>query len=92
MLYHAGPSSSIFFVKKTVTQVMITLTCIVPFVQILTSAPAELTTATVHLLHVQTQRDPLVVHVTILTVEMAELAIYWYQVIKSPNIRKMSIY
>ena len=54
---------------------MITLTCIVPFVQILTSAPAVLTAATVHLLHVQTQWDPLVVHVTILTLEMAELAI-----------------
>ena len=69
---------------------MITLTCIVPFVQILTSAPAVLTAATVHLLHVQTQWDPLVVHVTVLLAEMAEFAIY-HQVIKSPNIRKMSI-
>ena len=51
-----------------------------------------LTTAIVHLLHVETQWDPLVVHVTILTVEMAELAIYCNQVIKSPNIRKVSIY
>ena len=54
---------------------MITLTCNVPFLQTLTSAPAVLTTAIVHLLHVQTQWDPLVVHVTILTLEMAELAI-----------------
>ena len=59
---------------------MITLTFIVPFLQILTSAPAVPTTATVHLLHVQTQRDPLVVHVTVLTSEMAEVAIY-HQVI-----------
>ena len=46
----------------------------------MTSAPAVPTTATVHLLHVQTQRDPLVVHVTVLTSEMAEVAIY-HQVI-----------
>ena len=68
------------FAKKTVIQVMITLTFIVPFLQILTSAPAVPTTATVHLLHVQTQRDPLAVHVTVLTSEMAEVAIY-HQVI-----------
>ena len=61
------------------------------FVQILTNAPAVLTTATVHSLHVQTQWDPSVARVTVLTAEMAELAIY-HQVIKSPNIRKMSIY
>ena len=40
------------------------------------SAPAVPTTATVHLLHVQTQRDLLVVHVAVLTSEMAEVAIY----------------
>ena len=85
-----GRLTCFLFVKKTVTQVMITLTCIVPFVQILTSAPAELTTATVHLLHVQTQRDPLVAHVTALPAEMAELVMY-HQVINSPNIRKISI-
>ena len=68
------------FAKKTVIQVMITLNFIVPFLQILTSAPAVPTTATVHLLHVQTQRDPLAVHVTVLTSEMAEVAIY-HQVI-----------
>ena len=67
---------------------MITLTCIVPFVQILTSAPAVLTAATVHLLHVQTQWDPLVVHVTVLTVEMVELAIYCNQVINRRILRR----
>ena len=56
------------------------------------SAATVLTTATVPLLRVPTQWDPLVVHVTILTVEMAERAIYWYQVIKSPSTRKVSIY
>ncbi|CAH3186612.1 unnamed protein product, partial [Porites evermanni] len=53
-------------------------------------APAVLTTATAHLLHVKTQWDLLVVHVTILTLEMAELAIY-HQVINSPNIRKICL-
>ena len=61
---------------------MITLTFIVPFLQILTSAPAVPTTATVHLLHVQTQWDPLVVHVTVLPAEMAELAIYHQVIIR----------
>ena len=66
-----------------VIQVMITLnTFIVPFVQILTSAPAVPTTATVHLPHVQTQWDPLVVHVTVLTLEMAEVAIYHQVIIR----------
>ena len=60
---------------------MITLTCIVPFLQTLTSAPAVLTTATVHLLHVQTQWDPLVVHVAVLTSEMAKLALIFHTVI-----------
>ena len=46
------------------------------YFQILTSAPAVLMTVTVHLLLVPTQRDPLVVHVTILPAEMAELAVY----------------
>ena len=85
-----GRLTCFLFVKKTVTQVMITLTCIAPFVQILTSAPAVLTTATVHLLPVQTQRDPLVAHVTVLPAEMAELVLY-HQVINWPNIRKISI-
>ena len=70
---------------------MITLTGIVPFLYTLTSAPAVLTTATVHLLHVETQWDSLVVDVTVLPAEMAELVIY-HQVINSPNVRKMSIY
>ena len=48
----------------------------------MTSAPAVPTTATVHLLHVQTQRDPLVVHVTVLTSEMAEVAIYHQVIIR----------
>ena len=48
----------------------------------MTSAPAVATTATVHLLHVQTQRDPLVVHVTVLTSEMAEVAIYHQVIIR----------
>ena len=43
--------------------------------EILTSAPVVLTTATAHLRHVQTQWDLLAVHVRILTLEMAELAI-----------------
>ena len=64
---------------------MITLTCIVPFLQTLTSAPAVPTTVTVPLLRVQIQRDPLVVHVTVLTSEMAEVAIY--QVIICPILR-----
>ena len=38
-------------------------------------------TATVHVLHVQTQWDPSVVHVTILTLEMEGLAIFYQQVI-----------
>ena len=38
-------------------------------------------TVTVHVLYVQTQWDPLTVHVTVLTLEMAELAIY-HQVIR----------
>ena len=50
-----------------------------------------LITATAHLRHVQTQWDLLVVHVTVLPAEMAELAIY-HQVINSPNIAKISIY
>ena len=61
---------------------MITLTCTVSFLQTLTSVPAALTTATVHLLHVQTQWDPLVVHVTVLPAEMAELAIYHQVIIR----------
>ena len=48
----------------------------------LTSAPAVPTTATVHLLHVQTQWDPLVVYVTVLPAEMAELAIYHQVIIR----------
>ena len=39
-----------------------------------------LTTATVHLLHVQTQWDPLVVHVAVLTSEMAKLALIFHTV------------
>ena len=35
-----------------------------------------LMTVIVHVLHVQTQKDPLIVHVTVLTLEMAEFAIY----------------
>ena len=69
------------FARKAVLQVMITLTFIVPFVQIQTSAPAVPTTATVHLLHVQTQWDPLVVHVAVLTSEMAKLALIFHTVI-----------
>ena len=46
----------------------------------MTSVLAVLMTVTVHVLHVQTQWDPLIVHVTVLTLEMAELAIY-HQVI-----------
>ena len=46
------------------------------YFQILTNAPAALMTVTVQLLPVPTQWDPLVVHVIILTTEMAELAIY----------------
>ena len=45
------------------------------------SAPAVPTTATVHLLHVQTQRDLLVVHVAVLTSEMAKLASIFHTVI-----------
>ena len=46
------------------------------YFQILTSVLVVLMTVTVHVLHVQTQWDPLIVHVTVLTLEMAELAIY----------------
>ena len=46
------------------------------YFQILTSVLAVLMTATVHVVHVQTQWDPLIVHVTVITLEMAELAIY----------------
>ena len=46
------------------------------YFQILTSVLAVLMTVTVHVLHVQTQWDPLIVHVTVITLEMAELAIY----------------
>ena len=46
-------------------------------------------TVTVHVLYVQTQWDPLIVHVTVLTLEMAELAIY-HQVIRKS--RKIFIY
>ena len=46
------------------------------YFQILTSVLAVLMTVTVHVLHVQTQWDPLIVRVTVLTLEMAELAIY----------------
>ena len=45
------------------------------------SAPAVITTATVHLLHVQTQWDPLVVHVAVLTLEMAKPALTFHMVI-----------
>ena len=51
------------------------------YFQILTSVLAVLMTVTVHVLYVQTQWDPLIVHVTVLTLEMAELAIY-HQVIR----------
>ena len=51
------------------------------YFQILTSVLAVLMTVTIHVLHVQTQWDPLIVHVTVLTLEMAELAIY-HQVIR----------
>ena len=51
------------------------------YFQILTSVLAVLMTVTVHVLFVQTQLDPLIVHVTVLTLEMAELAIY-HQVIR----------
>ena len=60
---------------------MITLTFIAPFVQIETSAPAVPTTATVLLLHVQTQWDLLVVHVAVLTSEMAKPALIFHMVI-----------
>ena len=60
---------------------MITLTFIVPFVQIETSAPAVPTTATVLLLHVQTQWDLLVVHVAVLTSEMGKPALIFHMVI-----------
>ena len=46
------------------------------YFQILTSVLAVLMTVTVRVLHVQTQWDPLIVHVTVLTLEMAELATY----------------
>ena len=53
-------------------------------------------TVTVHVLHVQTQKDPLIVHVRVFTLEMAELAFY-HQVIRKKNnedniIRKIFIY
>ena len=51
------------------------------YFQILTSVLAVLMTVTVHVLYVQTQWDHLIVHVTVLTSEMAELAIY-HQVIR----------
>ena len=51
------------------------------YFQILTSVLAVLMTVTVHVLYVQIQWDPLIVHVTVLTLEMAELAIY-HQVIR----------
>ena len=43
-------------------------------------------TVTVHVLRVQTQKDPLIVHVTVLTLETAELAIY-HQVIRKKIMR-----
>ena len=46
------------------------------YFQILTSVLVVLMTVTIHVLHVQTQWDPLIVHVTVLTLELAELAIY----------------
>ena len=55
--------------------------CYFVYFQILTSVLAVLMTVTVHVLYVQTQWDPLIVHVTVLTLEMAELAIY-HQVIR----------
>ena len=51
------------------------------YFQILTSVLAVLMIVTVHVPYVQTQWDPLIVHVTVLTLEMAELAIY-HQVIR----------
>ena len=65
--------SCYLFAKKM--GVIINLLLFVYF-QILTSVLAVLMTVTVHVLHVQTQWDPLIVHVTVLTLEMAELAIY----------------
>ena len=41
-------------------------------------------TVTVRVLYVQTQWDPLIVHATVLTLEMAEFAIY-HQVIRKDN-------
>ena len=38
-------------------------------------------TVTVHVLHAQTQQGPSVVHVTILILEMEELAMFYQQVI-----------
>ena len=51
------------------------------YFQILTSVLAVPMTVTVHVLYVQTQWDPLIVHVIVLTLEMAERAIY-HQVIR----------
>ena len=70
--------SCYLFAKKM--GVIINLLLFVYF-QILTSVLAVLMTVTVHVLYVQTQWDPLIVHVTVLTLEMAELAIY-HQVIR----------
>ena len=47
----------------------------------LTSVPAVLTTVTDHMLRVQTQQDPSVVHVTFPPSEMAKLATFYHTVI-----------
>ena len=65
--------SCYLFAKKM--GVIINLLLFVYF-QILTSVLAVLMTVAVHVVYVQTQWDPLIVHVTVLTLEMAELAIY----------------
>ena len=54
----------------------------------LTSVPAVLTTATVHVLLVQTLQDPSVVHVTFPSSEMAKLAAKLHSVINNEILGK----
>ena len=54
----------------------------------LTSVPAVLTTATVHVLRVQTLQDPSVVHVTFPSSEMAKLAAKLHPVINNEILGK----
>ena len=74
MLFQSVSLGSCYlFAKKMGVIIYLLLFCLFPDIDECASGTV---TVTVHVLYVQTQWDPLIVHVTVLTLEMAELAIY----------------